>query len=104
MGDLLRPHAERGGRLAAICAGTFALHAHGLIPAGARVTSHPGVASDLTAFDYVEDRVVVDGALITSRGPGTALELALVLVELLVGLDRRRELEAAMVTPAGSGR
>jgi 4-methyl-5(b-hydroxyethyl)-thiazole monophosphate biosynthesis len=104
VGDALRAHAERGGRLAAICAGTFALHAHGLIPAGARITSHPSVAEDLARFDYVEDRVVVDGTLITSRGPGTAMELALALVELLVGAAKRSELETAMLTPAGNGR
>jgi 4-methyl-5(b-hydroxyethyl)-thiazole monophosphate biosynthesis len=34
--------------------------------------------------------VVVDGRLITSRSPGTALEFALVLVERLVGPDESR--------------
>jgi 4-methyl-5(b-hydroxyethyl)-thiazole monophosphate biosynthesis len=32
--------------------------------------------------------VVVDGNIITSRSPGTAMEFALKLVELLFGKDR----------------
>jgi 4-methyl-5(b-hydroxyethyl)-thiazole monophosphate biosynthesis len=40
---------------------------------------------------------VTDGNVITSRGPGTALELALVLVEKLVGPDQAGQLEEAML-------
>lgn len=104
VGELLRRHAARDGRLAAICAAPFALRAHGLIPSGARITSHPDIARELAMFDYVEDPVVVDGPLITARAPGTALELALVLVELLVGVAKRRELEAVLLVPPGRTR
>ncbi|MDP7058565.1 MAG: DJ-1/PfpI family protein [Nitrospinaceae bacterium] len=42
----------------------------------------------LTGSLYLEDRVVVDGNIITSRAPGTAMEFALTLVEILFGKDR----------------
>lgn len=44
-----------------------------------------------------EQRVVVDGNLITSRGPGTALEFALALVEQLYGSEKAREVAGPMV-------
>jgi 4-methyl-5(b-hydroxyethyl)-thiazole monophosphate biosynthesis len=39
---------------------------------------------------YVENRVVVDHNIITSRSPGTAMEFAFKLVEILYGKDRVR--------------
>ena len=45
----------------------------------------------------MESRVVVDGTCVTSRGPGTALEFALKLVELLYGKEKAEEVAAAMV-------
>ena len=44
-----------------------------------------------------EERVVVDGQCITSRGPGTAFEFALELVERLLGAAKRDEVAAPMV-------
>ena len=36
-------------------------------------------------YTYQENAVVVDGPLITSRGPGTAMDFDLTLVEFLLG-------------------
>lgn len=44
-----------------------------------------------------EQRVVVDGNLVTSRGPGTALEFALALVEQLYGNEKAKEVAGPMV-------
>ena len=44
-----------------------------------------------------EQRVVVDGNLTTSRGPGTALEFALALVEQLYGSEKAKEVAGPMV-------
>jgi transcriptional regulator GlxA family with amidase domain len=41
--------------------------------------------------------VVVDGNVITSRGPGTAIEFSLAMVEMLYGTDKAREVAAPMV-------
>jgi 4-methyl-5(b-hydroxyethyl)-thiazole monophosphate biosynthesis len=43
--------------------------------------------------NYVEERVVVDGKLITSQSPGTAMEFALTLVEMLVGKDKMKSIK-----------
>jgi 4-methyl-5(b-hydroxyethyl)-thiazole monophosphate biosynthesis len=39
----------------------------------------------------------MDGNCLTSRGPGTAVEFALALVERLYGKDKREEVAAPMV-------
>ena len=44
-----------------------------------------------------EQRVVVDGNLVTSRGPGTALEFALALVKQLYGSVKAKEVAGPMV-------
>jgi 4-methyl-5(b-hydroxyethyl)-thiazole monophosphate biosynthesis len=93
---LLQTAAKNGAFTAAICAAPIALAKAGL-HAGKRVTSYPGFGKDLGGATYVEDRVVVDGKVVTSRGPGTALEFALTLVKLLKGDAAEKELHAAML-------
>lgn len=68
--------------IAAICAAPTVLAEAGLL-AGKTVTSHPSVQDQLAGVRYTEERVVVDGRIVTSRGPGTAMEFSMTLVELL---------------------
>ena len=74
-------------QVAAICAAPTVLHSAGILKNSA-ATSHPSVRDQLSDIDYSEERVVVDGNIVTSRSPGTALEFALKLVEILFGIDR----------------
>ena len=53
----------------------------------------------MDGFNYSEEPVVQDGKLITSRGPGTAMDFALTLIENLVGKEKRDEVEAALQRP-----
>ena len=53
-----------------------------------------GVKSDcfcLKGYTYSEDRVVRDGNLVTSRGPGTAFEFGIELVRAVRGDDGEAE-------------
>lgn len=82
----------------AICAAPALLAAYGFLE-GKKATSHPS-RREQTAIGnvrYREQRVVQDGHIITSRGPGTALEFALKLVEVLCGREKVEELKEAMV-------
>lgn len=85
--------------VAAICAAPLALKAADAI-CGARLTSHPSVRDEFADERYSDDRVVVDGRLLTSRGPGTAIEFALALVVELCGPERAAAVGAALVLPA----
>ncbi|GMR04645.1 MAG: DJ-1/PfpI family protein [Thermodesulfobacteriota bacterium] len=84
------------GLIAAICAATTVLSAIG-ITEGRRVTAHPGVWDKLTKEVLSRERVVVDGNIITSQGPGTALEFAFKLVELLFGPARAEEVNKGVL-------
>ena len=72
--------------VAAICAAPMVLEKAGIVK-GRRVTSYPGeeYTTLLKDANYVEDIVVVDDHLITSRGPATALPFAYTLVDVLGG-------------------
>ncbi len=80
---------------AAICASpAVVLATHGL-ERDIKTTSHPGFTDRLSHFENA--RTVVDKNCVTSQGPGTALEFALTLVELLLGRGARDEVAAPMV-------
>ncbi len=93
---LLRRQHAQGRRLAAICAAPIALQSAGVL-VGKRATSYPGFADDLSDADYCDDRVVVDGTVVTSRGPGTSLAFALRLVAELVDEPTADALREAML-------
>jgi protein deglycase len=100
---LLRRLAESDRYTAAICAAPGVLAKAGLL-AGKRATSFPGFLTPDNAPDteILEDAVVEDGKLITSRGPGTAMDFALALIERLEGAPVRQQVEARLQRPAAT--
>jgi 4-methyl-5(b-hydroxyethyl)-thiazole monophosphate biosynthesis len=44
--------------------------------------------------------VVTDGKVVTSQGPGTAMDFALALIEKLLGPEKRRHVETPLQRPA----
>lgn len=86
--------------VAAICAAPTALAAYG-ITYGMRVTSYPACQKEMETLQpssvYVNDAVVEDDFLTTSRGPGTAIEFALRLVARLCGEDKSEEVRQSVV-------
>jgi 4-methyl-5(b-hydroxyethyl)-thiazole monophosphate biosynthesis len=94
--ELIKAQNARGGKIGAICAAPIALGAAGLLK-GKKATSYPGFQDQLAGAKYVEERVVRDGNIITSRGPGTALEFALELVAELKGRAAAESLRKGML-------
>lgn len=90
-----RQQAAAGGWVAAICAAPTLLNAAGLLE-GKRYTAHFSVGKELPAI-LRDERVVVDGKIITSRGAGTALDFGLTLVEKLVSPAKASEVAAAIM-------
>jgi 4-methyl-5(b-hydroxyethyl)-thiazole monophosphate biosynthesis len=96
---LVRSLHAQGRCTAAICAAPTVLQAAG-ITRGVQVTSHPSVRKELAAGGTLvveSPRVVRSGAIVTSQGPGTAIEFALALVADLVGEEKARELARGMM-------
>lgn len=95
---LLRKMAAAGKFTAAICAAPIALAEAGLLD-GKKATSYPGFVDKLNLphTTYLDDAVVVDGRVVTSRGPGTAMDFALTLIALLAGEAKREQVEAGLV-------
>jgi 4-methyl-5(b-hydroxyethyl)-thiazole monophosphate biosynthesis len=89
-----RLHA-RGHPVAAICAAPMVLAAAGVLD-GRRATSYPGFLAGAADTAVVGDAAVVDRNVITSRGPGTALDFALALVEELAGRAARETIESRL--------
>ena len=87
---IVRSHAAAGKWLAAICAAPTVLHAAGLL-GGRRYTAHFSVAGELPDI-LADQRVVVDGNILTSRGAGTALDFGLLLVEKLTSAEKARDI------------
>lgn len=72
--------------------------AHG-IAKNKNVTSYPSVKSEMEEGKYIykEEDVVIDGNIITSRGPGTAFKFALKLVDMLVSKEKACEVAKTML-------
>jgi protein deglycase len=98
--DLLQRASARGSFIAAICAAPGVLAHAGLLD-GRAATSFPGFLDGQSApgLQLSTAPVVIDGRIVTSRGPGTAIDFALTLIELLVGGRVRAETESRLQRP-----
>jgi 4-methyl-5(b-hydroxyethyl)-thiazole monophosphate biosynthesis len=96
VGELLNQTADDGGYVGAICAAPIVLARFGFVN-GKKATSYPGFKEQMPGADYSEERVVCDGKVLTSRGPGTAMEFALVVTELLDSRAKADELRKQML-------
>jgi len=93
--ELLKAQAKSGRYYAAICASpAVVLNHHGLLD-NKKATCYPSMLSQIS--DTGEGKVIVDGNCITSQGPGTAMEFALKLVEILFGKEKSKEVAKAML-------
>jgi 4-methyl-5(b-hydroxyethyl)-thiazole monophosphate biosynthesis len=92
--SVVERHAAADRWLAAICAAPTVLNASGLL-AGRRYTAHFSVAGELPAI-LADQRTVVDGRLLTSRGAGTALDFGLLLVATLLSADKARDIACSI--------
>ncbi len=94
---LLHKIAGAGKFVAAICAAPKVLANAGLLD-GRRATAFPGILEQIAVPEIrlCSDAVVRDGNVITSRGPGTAMDFALELIEVLAGKERREAVETPL--------
>lgn len=95
--DIVRRQVQADRLMAAICAAPKVLVAAG-VAKGKSITCYPGALNASSAPDsqLTGESLTDDPPLLTSRGPGTAIEFALAIIEKLKGEDIKREVEIAL--------
>lgn len=86
--DILNSAVERKKTMAAICAAPLVFGRMGVLK-GEKAICYPGFEKELKGAIVQNRPVVESGQFITSKGPGTAFEFALKLVERFKGRDLR---------------
>lgn len=92
---LLLSHAERGGRIGAICAAPMVLGSLGLLQ-GRRATCSPGFEVYLDGAEFTAELVTVDGNIITGEGPGASLPYAYKILSFFAGDEAVHALQKKM--------
>lgn len=97
--DIMLRHYEEGGTLAAICAAPSVVLS--LLPdlAGKKMTCYDGFEDALAAkgASYVKEGVVVDGNIITGRGPGWATEFGLAILAHIKGQETADKVKSGLM-------
>lgn len=94
--QLLKDHNRRGGKIAAICAAPSILGKMHMLR-NQQAVCYPGFEHELVEAFIGKDNVVVSGNIITSRGPGFAMEFGLKLVEIVKGEEVAKTVAAGML-------
>jgi len=94
--EIIRDFSTSGKWTAAVCASPSVLGTAGILR-GKKATCYPGYEENLTDAELSEEAVVVDGKVVTSRGPATAPEFALKLVALLQNPETAEKLKKGML-------
>lgn len=104
LGELLKLHSAHPGKVAAICAAPAVVLAPLGLLRDITATCYPGFEGQLTkgGAEYVNQRVVTDGNIITANGPSSALLFALAIVASSKGEDAARAVAEGMLLYPGN--
>ena len=91
--NITRQMNKAGKWIAAICCAPYVLIKAGVLQDRRATISPSGKAQVASCAKYSEERVVVDGNLITSQSPGTAMEFALMLVKVLAREEKLKQIK-----------
>jgi protein deglycase len=94
---ILKKQNQESRLIGAICASPAVVLAHHGLIGNKKVTAYPGFEENFQNKQALDERVVVDGNCATSKGPGSALEFALKLVELLFDAETAKKVAGDMI-------
>ncbi|RLM27752.1 oxidative-stress-resistance chaperone [Brenneria alni] len=101
--ECIRQIHQEGKIVAAMCATpALVLEHHQLFPVG-NMTGYPALKDKIAPEKWMEKRVVYDPrvSLLTTQGPGTSMDFALKLIDLLLGKAKAAEVAAQLILPPG---
>lgn len=93
--ELIKSFYSSQKYVCAICAAPIALYAAGVL--NCTYTCYPNCEQGIKSGNFVEDRVVVDKKIITSRGPGTAICFALEIVKEVISKEKYEAVKNGML-------
>ncbi len=95
--DIVKTMNAAGKIVAAICAAPSVLGACGVLQ-GKKATCYPGFEEKLLGTEVILDQpVVADGNIVTSRGLGTSMEFGFQLIDMLVSKEKAEEIRSQIV-------
>ncbi len=96
LNEELKDFYAAGKPVAAICAAPMVLGRAGLLE-GHTATIYEGMEDELAGAVHSSQKVVVSGNVITSKGPGTAMDFALALIAYLKGDEKAEEIKKELL-------
>lgn len=93
----IQEHFDKGGRVAAICAAPALVLSQIKMAKKCKMTCYPGFETYLPEADMQPQGVVVDGNVITGKGPGYAFEFGLAILEQLASKETATDVAAGML-------
>lgn len=87
----LKSFAQKGKRLAAICAAPSILGQLGLLE-GKKATCYPGWEDKLSGAEYIPEKVITDGNISTGKGMGASIDLGLEIVSIFESKEKAQEI------------
>ncbi|WP_409310149.1 protein deglycase YajL [Pectobacterium sp. B1J-3] len=101
--ECIRQANQDGKIVAAMCATpAIVLEYHQLFPVG-NMTGYPDLKNNISPEKWMDKRVVYDPRvnLLTTQGPGTSMDFALKIIDLLLGKEKAAEVAAQLILPPG---
>lgn len=99
LNEELKEFYGKGKPIAAICAAPMVLGRAGILT-GHKATIYTGLEEELVGAQPVDADVVVSENIITSKGPGTAMDFALSIIEFIKGTQKAEEIAAQLLYPS----
>ena len=93
---LLVRYYEENRNIAAICAAPTVFGGNGFLK-DKRAVCYPGMEEELDCKEVPDEKVVTDGNITTSKGPGTAVLFALRLIAILQGEDMKEKIRKSII-------
>lgn len=94
---LLQRHYDKGRNVAAICAAPALVLSQLKAGRKLRLTCYPGFEKYLLDAMVLNDGVVIDGKVITGKGPGFAIPFGLTILEHIRSSEMAKEVASGML-------
>jgi len=95
--EILKERNDKDEYIAAICASPSVIFGPLGLLDGRSATCYPGMEGGMEGAVVVDDHVVVDGNIVTGKGPASAARFALAIATITMGEDVAAEVAAGML-------